>query len=99
VDRNNRREYMTPEEAKSRAERAKQILGDSLVKEAFSAAEEALNRAVRAAKTEPEAFKAAIACQVFDLIKGSIEGHITTAQIIEYNFKDKTSLLDRVMGR
>ena len=70
------------------AERAQQILNDPLLKEAFQAAEEALNRAVRAAKTEAEAFKAAIACQVFDVIKGSIEGHITTAKIIEYNFKE-----------
>lgn len=79
---------MTKEEAQVRAARAKQILDDELVKEAFSAAEDALNRAVRAAKTEGEAFKAAIACQVFDLIKGSIEGHITTAKIIEYNFAE-----------
>jgi hypothetical protein len=78
---------LTPEEARSRATQASQILNDTLVKEAFAAAEEALNRAVRAAKTPPEAFKAAIACQVFDLIKGSIEGHIETAKIIEYNFK------------
>lgn len=85
---------MTPEEAKDRAERASQILNDSMVKEAFAAAEEALNRAVRAAKTPPEAFKAAIACQVFDLIKGSIEGHIETAKIIEYNFKP--SLRERI---
>lgn len=78
---------MTPEEAQIRAERAKQLLSDDLLKEAFQASEDALNRAVRSAKTEQEAFKAAIACQVFDLIKGSIEGHITTAKIIEYNFK------------
>jgi hypothetical protein len=78
---------MSPEEAKQRAERARQLLNDPMLKEAFSAAEEALNRAVRAAKTDTEAFKAAIACQVFDLIKGSIEGHIATAKIVEYNFK------------
>ena len=78
---------MTPELANDRAERAKLLLNDSLLKEAFSASEDALNRAVRAAKTEQEAFKAAIACQVFDLIKGSIEGHIETAKIVSYNFK------------
>ena len=78
---------MNPDEAQARAERARQILEDPMIKESFAAAEDALNRAVRAAKTEQEAFKAAIACQVFDLIKGSIEGHIQTAKIIEYNFK------------
>jgi len=81
------KDRVTPELANDRAERAKQLLSDSLLKEAFAAAEDALNRAVRAAKTEQEAFKAAIACQVFDLIKGSIEGHIETAKIISYNFK------------
>ena len=78
---------MTPEEVRQRAERARQILEDPMVKEAFRATEEALNRAVRSAKTEGEAFKAAIACQVFDLIKGAIEGHIQTAKITEYNFR------------
>jgi len=90
---------VTPEEAQARAERAKQILEDPLVKDAFLAAEEALNRSVRAAKTEKEAFKAAIACQVFDLIKGSIEGHITTAKIMEFNFKDKRGFLDLISSR
>jgi hypothetical protein len=94
------KDRVTPELANDRAERAKQLLSDALLKEAFTAAEDALNRAVRAAKTEQEAFKAAIACQVFELIKGSIEGHIETAKIISYNFKDKQpSILDRVMGR
>jgi hypothetical protein len=78
---------MSPEEAQQRAERARQLLNDPTLKEAFLASEESLNRAVRAAKTETEAFKAAIACQVFDLIKGAIEGHIQTAKIVEYNFK------------
>jgi len=85
---------MTPDDAKARAERAKQLLSDPMLKEAFQASEDALNRAVRAAKTETEAFKAAIACQVFDLIKGSIEGHIETAKIVEYNFRP--SLKERI---
>ena len=85
---------MTPEQAQQRAERAKQLLDDPMLKEAFEASEDALNRAVRSAKSPEEAFKAAIACQVFDLIKGSIEGHITTAKIVEYNFKP--SLRERI---
>jgi len=85
---------MSPEQAQQRAERAKQLLDDPMLKEAFQASEDALNRAVRSAKSPEEAFKAAIACQVFDLIKGSIEGHITTAKIVEYNFKP--SLRERI---
>lgn len=78
---------MNPEEAQRRAAHAQQLLDDPLLQEAFRAAEEALNRAVRASKNESEAYKAAIACQVFDLVRGAIEGHIQTAKIVEFNFK------------
>jgi hypothetical protein len=78
---------MTPEEAKSRAERARQLLEDPMLKEVFNDAEKALNQAVRAAKTEQEAFKAAIACQVFELLRNQIQSHIETAKVIEFNFK------------
>jgi hypothetical protein len=78
---------MSPEEAKNRAERAKQLLNDPLLKESFSLAHEALIQAIRVAKTEDEAFKAAIALQTYHLIKDSISTHIETGKIIEYNFK------------
>ena len=78
---------MNQEEAKARAERAKQLLEDSLLKESFDLAHEAIIQAVRVAKTEQEAFKAAIALQTYHLIKDSISTHIETGKLIEYNFR------------
>ena len=78
---------MNPEEAKQRAERAKQLLGDPLLKESFDLAHEALLQALRVAKTQEEAFKATVALQTYHLIKDSISTHIETGKIIEYNFK------------
>ena len=78
---------MNPEEAKGRAEHAKRLLADSLLKESFDLAHEALLQALRVAKTEQEAFKATVALQTYHLIKDSISTHIETGKIIEYNFK------------
>jgi hypothetical protein len=78
---------VNPEEAKVRAERAKQLLDDPLMKESLELAHEAIIQAIRVSKTELEAFKAAIALQTYHLIKDSISTHIETGKIIEYNFK------------
>jgi hypothetical protein len=78
---------LTPEEANARAERAKQLLEDTLLKESFHLAHEAIIQAIRVAKNEQEAFKAAIALQTYHLIKDSISTHIETGKIISYNFK------------
>ena len=78
---------MNPEEAKARAEHAQRLLKDALLKESFDLAHEALIQAIRVAKTQEEAFKAAVALQTFHLIKDSISTHIETGKIIEYNFK------------
>lgn len=80
---------LTPEEANIRAERARQLLEDPLLKESFDLAERALIQAIRSAKTDTEAFKATIAFQVFEVIRDSIRTHIETAKVMEYNFKDK----------
>jgi D-hexose-6-phosphate mutarotase len=78
---------MTPDEAKARAEHAKQLLNDSLLKESFDLAYEAVQQALRVAKTPEESFKATIALQMYYLIKDSISTHIETGKIIEYNFR------------
>lgn len=80
---------MNVEEAKAKAERAKQLLDDPLLKESFSLAHEALLQALRVAKTEQEAFKATVALQTYHLIKDSITTHIETGKVIEYNFREK----------
>jgi molecular chaperone GrpE (heat shock protein) len=89
---------LSPEEASQRAAKAQQLLNDEMLKESFDNAEKALNQAVRSAKTPEEAFKAVIACQVFELIRNQISSHIETAKVIEFNFKNK-SFIDRVVGR
>lgn len=78
---------MNPEEAKSKAERAKQLLSDPILQESFALAHEALLQALRVARTPEEAFKATVALQTYHLIKDSISTHIETGKIIEYNFK------------
>ena len=78
---------MTPAEAKERADQATYLLSHPLLKETFSNAEQALNQAVRLAKTPEEAFKAAIACQVFELIRGQLQAHVETAKVMQFNFK------------
>jgi D-hexose-6-phosphate mutarotase len=78
---------MSPDEAKIKAERARQLLEDDLLKESFDLAHTAIQQALRVAKTPEESFKATIALQTFFLIKDSISTHIETGKIIEYNFK------------
>jgi D-hexose-6-phosphate mutarotase len=87
MDRNERREYMTPEDAERKAGHAKQLLEDPLLKESFDLAHTAIQQALRVAKTPEESFKATIALQTFFLIKDSISTHIETGKIISYNFK------------
>lgn len=89
---------MNPDEAKARAEHARQLLEDPMLKESFDLAQTALIQAIRVAKTDQEAFKATIAFQVFEVIRDSIKTHIETEKVIEYNFKDRT-LLDKLSGR
>jgi hypothetical protein len=78
---------MTPEEAGAKAERAKQLMSDPVLSESFDLAHSAILQAIRVAKTEQEAFKAAVALQTYHLIKDSISTHIETGKIISYNFK------------
>lgn len=88
---------MNQEEAQNRAEKARQLLNDEMLMEAFNATADALMSAVSMAKTPDEAFKASIAVQVHRLIKDSISSYIETAKIIEFN--SKKTLVDRILGR
>jgi glycerol-3-phosphate acyltransferase PlsY len=88
---------MNPEEAQIRAEQAKQLLRDPMLIESFNATQEALVGAVKVARTQDESYKAAVALQVFDLIKGCITSHIETAKVIEFN--SKRTFVDKILGR
>jgi D-hexose-6-phosphate mutarotase len=78
---------MTPEESRIKAEHARQLLNDPLLKESFDLAHAAIQQALRVSKTPEESFKATIALQTYFLIRDSISTHIETGKIIEYNFK------------
>jgi hypothetical protein len=78
---------VTPEEAKFKGDRAKQLLDDPIIKESFDLAHAAILQALRVAKTQDEAFKATVALQTFHLIKDSISTHMETGKIMAYNFK------------
>ena len=78
---------MSPEEASARAERAKQLMDDPLLKESFDLAHAAILQALRVSKTPEESFKATVALQTYHLIRDSISTHIETGKIISYNFK------------
>lgn len=78
---------MKPEEGQRKAEHAKQLLEDVLLKESFDLAHTAILQALRIAKTPEESFKATVALQTFHLIKDSITTHIETGKVIEYNFR------------
>jgi hypothetical protein len=80
---------MTPEEALQRAERAKQLLNDPLLKETFDHVEQALVMAAKSSKTETDAMKACIAMQVFDILKNHIASHVETAKVVQFNEQKK----------
>lgn len=80
------------EAIKQRAEQARRLLEEPLLKETFEQVSEALIRAVKSAKTESEAFKSAIALQVFDLIVGQIKSHAESGKIVEFNQKKRFGL-------
>jgi hypothetical protein len=67
------------------------------LRSAFDATHEALISSLNIAKTPEEAFKATVALQAFNLIKGCIESHIETAKVIEFN--SKRTFVDKILGR
>jgi len=80
------------EAIKQRSENAKRLLEDPLWKDTLVEVNEALIRAVKSSKTEAEAFKSAIALQVFDLIVGQIKSHAESGKIVEFNQKKRFGL-------
>lgn len=83
---------MDEEQARARSLDAERLLSDPLLKETISDVEQALIRAVKNSKTPEEAFKSAIAMQVFDLLIGSIKMHAETGKIMEFNKRKKFGL-------
>lgn len=76
---------MNPEEAKARAEHAKQLLGDELLKGSLAAITEAAIAACAQAKDEKDAWRACMTLKAcMDFARG-LASHMETAKVVEFN--------------
>lgn len=78
---------LNPEEAKSRAARARQLLDDPLLKESLTANVNAAIAACASVKDEKEAWRACMTLKATMDTTKALASHVETAKIIEYNFK------------
>ena len=78
---------MNQEEASIRAERAKQLLGDSLLKESLASITEAAIAACSQAKDEKEAWRACMTLKACMDVTRSLASHVETAKVVEFNLK------------
>lgn len=85
---------MTPEEARERADRAKTLLTDPLLKDSLTANVNAAIAACASVKDEKEAWRACMTLKAAMECTKALATHLETAKIIEYNFKP--SLRERI---
>ena len=78
---------MNPEDAKARAERAKQLLGDELLKGSLAALTEAAIAACAQARVEKDAWRACMTLKACMDVARGLASHIETAKVIEFNQK------------
>ena len=78
---------MTPEEAQARAERAKQLLADPLLKDSFAANVNAAIALCASAKDEKEAWRACMTLKAVMDATRSIASHVDTAKVVDFNRK------------
>jgi hypothetical protein len=78
---------LNQEEAKSRAERAKQLLSDELLKGSLAALTESAIAACAQARDEKDAWRACMTLKAcMDFARG-LASHVETAKVIEFNQK------------
>jgi uncharacterized alpha-E superfamily protein len=87
MDRNERREYMTPEDAERKAGHAKQLLEDPLLKDSLAANVNAAIAACSQVRDEKEAWRACMNLKAVMDATRSIASHIETGKIIAHNFR------------
>lgn len=80
---------LTPEQEIATAERAKQILDDPLVAAWFAGVSNDLIAAVNAAKDEREAFRAAVAVQVFGKLRAHLVSYIESGKMAAFTLEHK----------
>lgn len=78
---------MSPEEAKYRAERARQLLGDEILKGSIASVTEAAIAACSRVKDEKEAWRACMTLKACMDVTKAIASHVETAKVVEFNFK------------
>jgi hypothetical protein len=71
------------------AERAKQILEDPFVANWFKSVSDDLIAAVSSAKDEKEAFRAAVAVQVFGKLRQHMLGYVETGKMAAFQIEHK----------
>lgn len=87
MDCNYSGECLNPEEAKQRAERARQLLEDPLLKDSLAANVNAAIAACSQVRDEKEAWRACMNLKAVMDATRSIATHVETGKIIEHNFK------------
>lgn len=80
---------LTPEQEIANAERAKQILEDPLVAAWFAGVSNDLLAAVTAAKDEKAAFRAAVAVQVFGMLRAHLVSYIESGKMAAFTLGNK----------
>ena len=78
---------MTPEEAKARAEHAKRLLEDQLLKASLAAVTEAAIAACAQAKDEKESWRACATLKACMDVTRSLASHMETAKVVEFNLR------------
>ena len=78
---------MNPEEANARAERAKQLLNDPVLKASLAANVDAALAACTQVRDEKEAWRACMTLKAAMDVTRAIASHIETAKVVEHNFR------------
>jgi hypothetical protein len=78
---------MTPEEARTRADHAKRLLEDQLLKASLASVTEAAISACAQSKDEKEAWRACSALKACMDITRALAAHMETAKVVEFNVR------------
>ena len=81
------------------AERAQQLWNDPILQRVFTETENQLILAVKSATNPDQAYKAAIALNVFGLILNAIHGMIDTGKMAAIQIEQKRNWVQQIMKR
>jgi hypothetical protein len=78
---------MSPDEARIKAERAKQLLEDELLKGSIASITEAAIAACAQVRDEKEAWRACMTLKACMDVTRALASHVETAKVIEFNLR------------